>query len=102
VVVPGVDPELAALIHALLARDPAARPASASDLVERFADIAARLRVERNEADGAPPAGIAAATPIAATPADAAPTIPLPNSEMLPAEPWPPPAKVPRPPRRRP
>ena len=45
--VPDVDPELAAFVHGLLARDPAERPASAADAAERLGDIGARLRAAR-------------------------------------------------------
>ena len=45
--VPDADPELAAFIHTLLARDPAGRPATASEASERLGDIGARLRAAR-------------------------------------------------------
>ncbi len=44
---PAADPELAALIHALLARDPVERPWDAGAVGERLGDIAARLRATR-------------------------------------------------------
>ncbi|HEV3088629.1 MAG TPA: serine/threonine-protein kinase [Candidatus Elarobacter sp.] len=45
--VPAADSELAALIHALLARDPVERPWDAGAVAERLIDIAARLRATR-------------------------------------------------------
>jgi serine/threonine protein kinase len=105
VLVPGIDPELAVLVHALLAPDPAARPADAASVAERFTDVAARLRTERTAAEagnaGSPVRGASLGTP---APLGAAPAIPRPNTELLPAEAWPAPpataAKVPRRPRR--
>jgi len=103
--VPGIDPELAALVHALLARDPAGRPPDAAAVAERCTDIAARLRTERTAAEG----GSAAHPPASPQPGTvpslgAAPEIPRPNTELLPAQAWPAPptpaAKVPRRPRR--
>ena len=47
VVVPAADSELVALIHALLARDPADRPWDAATVAERLGDIGARLRATR-------------------------------------------------------
>ena len=78
---PDVDPELAALVHALLAREAASRPPDAATVVERFTDIAARLRLA---VTGTPPT-------IPASPAAGVvlPTIPLPNPSMLPTETWP-------------
>jgi len=46
-VAPAADPDLRALIHALLARDPVERPWDARAVAERLADIAARLRATR-------------------------------------------------------
>jgi serine/threonine-protein kinase len=46
-VVPAADSELATLIHALLARDPAERPSDAAAVAERLIDIGARLRATR-------------------------------------------------------
>ena len=84
--VPDVDPELAGLIQAMLAVDPAARPAGAGELAERFIDISARLRTRRVAADPvAPPANAPAQPP--APNAAAAAEIPKPNAEMLPADP---------------
>jgi serine/threonine-protein kinase len=48
------DPDLAAVIHALLARDPVDRPWDAAGIAERLADIAARLRATRTAGDGSP------------------------------------------------
>ncbi len=94
--VPGVDPELADLVHALLAREPASRPPDAATVVERFTDIAARLRLERGGADGAAtdspasvPGALAAVSPVSPAAGAVLPTIPLPNASMLPAETWP-------------
>jgi eukaryotic-like serine/threonine-protein kinase len=89
--VPEIDPELAALVHALLAREPEARPAGAAATAERFADIAARLRTQRSTGEGANPTPLAGAVPIEMT-LGAAPEVPLPNREPLPADPWPTPA----------
>ena len=90
--VPGIDPELAALVESLLARDPDARPADAAVVSERFADAAARLRTERTTGDGGMPAPAAIPAVAAYAPGSrvaAAPAIPLPNTELLPADPWP-------------
>jgi serine/threonine-protein kinase len=46
-VAPAADPDLAALIHALLARDPVDRPWDATGVAERLGDIGARLRATR-------------------------------------------------------
>jgi serine/threonine-protein kinase len=46
-ILPAADPDLAALIHTLLARDPVERPWDARLVAERLADIAARLRATR-------------------------------------------------------
>ncbi|HEX3464014.1 MAG TPA: serine/threonine-protein kinase [Candidatus Elarobacter sp.] len=46
-VVPAADPDLAALIHALLERDPVNRPWDAAHVAERLGDIGARLRTTR-------------------------------------------------------
>ncbi|MCB9525625.1 MAG: serine/threonine protein kinase [Myxococcales bacterium] len=46
-VAPGVDPALAAVVDALLARDPAERPASACALDDRLAELEARRVAER-------------------------------------------------------
>ncbi|BDE06263.1 hypothetical protein WPS_15390 [Vulcanimicrobium alpinum] len=86
--VPDVDPELAGLIHAMLAFDPAARPADAGPLAERFFDISARLRTRRLATEPAPPpvgAPSRESTPGAS--AAAAAEIPKPNAQMLPADP---------------
>lgn len=48
------DPDLAAVIHALLERDPVDRPWEATAIAERLADIAARLRATRTAGDGTP------------------------------------------------
>ena len=45
--VPDADPELGAFVHALLAREPADRPAGAAAAAERLGDIGARLRTAR-------------------------------------------------------
>jgi serine/threonine-protein kinase len=45
--VPAADPDLATLIHALLARDPVDRPWDAALVAERLGDIGARLRATR-------------------------------------------------------
>jgi serine/threonine-protein kinase len=83
-----VDTELANLVHALLARDPEARPADASSVAETLADIAARIRTQRAAGDGAP-AAAPAAVPQSAAPAHGAihiaPNVPPPNVSMLPA-----------------
>ncbi|MEA2663660.1 MAG: eukaryotic-like serine/threonine-protein kinase [Candidatus Eremiobacteraeota bacterium] len=100
---PGIDPQLAGLLMSLLARDPEERPADAATVVERLADVAAWLRVERNVGDvasavaddarapgeAAAPAvtTIASAAPAGGTAADA-PTIPPPNSSPLPPASW--------------
>lgn len=47
VLLPAADPDLAALIHTLLARDPVQRPWDAAAVAERLGDIAARLRSTR-------------------------------------------------------
>ncbi|MBV8645079.1 MAG: hypothetical protein JO225_14320, partial [Candidatus Eremiobacteraeota bacterium] len=44
---PAADPELAALIHALLARNPDDRPSEAAAVAERLINVAARLRATR-------------------------------------------------------
>ncbi|MBV8750437.1 MAG: serine/threonine protein kinase, partial [Candidatus Eremiobacteraeota bacterium] len=44
---PAADPELAALIHALLARTPDDRPSEATAVAERLINVAARLRATR-------------------------------------------------------
>ena len=44
---PAADPDLAALIHQLLARDPVERPWDAAAVAERLGDIGARLRATR-------------------------------------------------------
>jgi len=49
--VPDSDPFLAALIHTMMAREPAERPQSAHAVAERMLDIAARLRALRTSAD---------------------------------------------------
>jgi serine/threonine-protein kinase len=46
-VAPAADPDLAALIHALLERDPVQRPWDAGSVAERLGDIGARLRATR-------------------------------------------------------
>jgi eukaryotic-like serine/threonine-protein kinase len=46
-VAPAADPDLAALIHALLERDPVQRPWDAASVAERLGDIGARLRATR-------------------------------------------------------
>jgi serine/threonine-protein kinase len=51
VLVPAADPDLATVIHALLARDPVERPWDTAAIAERLADIAARLRATRTAGD---------------------------------------------------
>ncbi len=91
---PQADPQLAALIMVLLARDPDARVADAATVVERLTDVAAWLRVERNVGDVAgaasevPPAPFASPPPAGGTAANVAPAIPPPNSSPLPAAAW--------------
>jgi eukaryotic-like serine/threonine-protein kinase len=46
-----VDEQLAGIVQALLAPDPADRPANAAQVAERMIDVAARLRVERTAGD---------------------------------------------------
>jgi serine/threonine-protein kinase len=48
---PEIDADLAALVHALMARDPAERPRDAGTIAERLTDIAARLRAQRTVGD---------------------------------------------------
>jgi serine/threonine-protein kinase len=48
---PAADPDLVAVIHALMARDPVERPWDAVAVAERLADIAARLRATRTAGD---------------------------------------------------
>jgi serine/threonine-protein kinase len=84
-----VDPALAALVHELLAREPAARPAGAAEVAERLGDIAARVRTERTSGDPVtpstiPPAGAPRAPGLSPPPPD----VPLPNPSMLPADLW--------------
>jgi serine/threonine-protein kinase len=54
-VAPAADPDLAAVIHALLARDPVERPWDADAVAERLADIAARLRATRTAGETSAP-----------------------------------------------
>ena len=85
--VPEVDSELADLVHALLARDPAGRPASAAVVAERLGDIGARCRASRTGADAAPAVATAIVATSAAPPGGAAgpaPTVPMPNASLLP------------------
>ncbi|MEO7040033.1 MAG: protein kinase [Candidatus Elarobacter sp.] len=93
-----VDPELAALVTELLAREPDERPAGATPVAERLADIGARLRTQRasGEGDAAPPdtpgdREAEPAPPHASTssvaPAVAA-EIPPPNSSLIPPQQW--------------
>jgi len=94
---PDVDAELAALVTALLAREPGERPDGAALVAERFGDIAARLRTARTSGEGngaAPPAAPADANEPApgvtlsgVTPAVAA-EIPPPNSSPIPPQQW--------------
>ncbi len=86
--VPGVDTELAALVHALLARDPAARPADAASIAERLIDVAARIHTESTNGETPSLGGIAVPCPptTVSTPLTP-PTVPKPNNEMLPSEP---------------
>jgi len=86
--VPDVDPMLAALVHALLAREPAARPADAAGVAERLGDIAARVRTERTSGDPPPSAVPVTVAAVAAGVAQPPPDVPLPNPSMLPAELW--------------
>jgi eukaryotic-like serine/threonine-protein kinase len=53
--VPAADADLAALIHALLARDPVERPWDASAVSERLGDIGARLRATRTAGESQAP-----------------------------------------------
>jgi serine/threonine-protein kinase len=81
-----VDPDLAALVHALLAREPAARPVDATAVAEALWDVAARMRMHRSVPD-APLAGNAAPTTatLPIQPAGhVAPNVPPPNVSMLP------------------
>jgi serine/threonine-protein kinase len=48
---PAADPDLIAVIHALMARDPVERPWDAAAVAERLGDIAARLRATRTAGD---------------------------------------------------
>ena len=48
---PAADPDLAAVIHTLMARDPVERPWDAAAVAERLGDIAARLRATRTAGD---------------------------------------------------
>jgi serine/threonine-protein kinase len=90
--VPGVDEQLAALVHTLLAREPAGRPSSADAVIEPLLDIAARLRLERTAPDSEPhptaapriPTVVGECIPVAA----AAPAVPPPNATPLPASLW--------------
>lgn len=95
---PGVDPELADLVRALLAREPAQRPPDAGAVAERLGDIGARLRAARTSgadthAVATPAIGSAgdAVTPavdaVAPVP-PAAPEVPKPNATMLPPSQW--------------
>jgi hypothetical protein len=79
---------LAALVHALLAREPAARPADAAGVAERLGDIAARVRTERTSGDPPPSAVPVTVAAVAAGVAQPPPDVPLPNPSMLPAELW--------------
>jgi serine/threonine-protein kinase len=47
VAMPAADPDLVAMINALLARDPVERPWDAASVAERLGDIGARLRATR-------------------------------------------------------
>jgi serine/threonine-protein kinase len=87
--VPGIDSDLAALVHALLARDPADRPAGAAAVAERFADIAARLRTERTSGEVQLATLPEPTTVSSAAAVRPAPQVPLPNREPLPVDPWP-------------
>jgi serine/threonine-protein kinase len=82
--VPDVDPDLAALVHALLARDPAQRPADAAAVAERLGDLGARLRAQRTggEATGTATAVVAGSQGAQAAPGVA--QIPMPNPSLLP------------------
>ena len=53
-IVRAADPDLAVVIHALLARDPVERPWDAAAVAERLTDIAARLRATRTAGEGTP------------------------------------------------
>jgi serine/threonine-protein kinase len=80
-----VDPELAALVHALLARDPAARPVDATSVAETLWDVAARMRTRRSSDAPAAAASVPATATIAMQPAGSiAPNVPPPNASMLP------------------
>ncbi|MGD1065809.1 MAG: serine/threonine-protein kinase [Vulcanimicrobiaceae bacterium] len=86
ILVPGVDSDLADLVHALLARDPVERPASAAAVTERLGDIGARLRTVRTVGESVP-AGAAIVATSTAPPGGAAgpaPTVPMPNASLLP------------------
>jgi serine/threonine-protein kinase len=82
-----VDPELAALVQALLARDPAARPVDATTVAEALWDVAARMRMHRTSGDVPVAAGPAPATTtsLLAPAGHVAPNVPPPNNaSMLP------------------
>ena len=92
--VPGVDPDLAALVMSLLAREPSERPADASAVAEALVDAGARLRTMRttgaddtiqpDEAVAAPDVPTVVTSVTTAPPAE----IPPPNSSMLPPHQW--------------
>ncbi|HYZ15507.1 MAG TPA: serine/threonine-protein kinase [Candidatus Acidoferrum sp.] len=89
--VAGVDEQLAALVHGLLAVDPATRrPQSAEAVVEALSDIAARLRVGRTGADDGAPVLVPPPPPVVAASAcpNIAPHVPPPNSSPLPSSHW--------------
>jgi serine/threonine-protein kinase len=87
--VPDVDPMLAVLVHALLAREPENRPAGAAEVAEQLLNIAARVRTENKAGDPPPAPPLAAASvPVAAGLTPPAPDVPLPNPSMLPADQW--------------
>ena len=104
--VQGVDPDLAANVQALLAREPDGRPADASAVAEALANIGARLRTMRttgadDAADAAPPSAtppsppsaagtvsLEAAPPIASVVTAVAAEIPPPNPTMIPPQQW--------------
>jgi serine/threonine protein kinase len=88
---PAIDRDLAGVINALLAREPADRPADAATVAEALVDIAARLRTQRTSGDAAalpanPPDD--ARPPVASVVTAAPAEIPPPNSSMIPPQQW--------------
>jgi serine/threonine-protein kinase len=85
-----VDPELAACVHALLAREAADRPDGAGDVAEQLGNIYARLRTVRTSGEPTAPVspGVAATSGLPAAVQHLPSDVPLPNASMLPAESW--------------